>query len=247
MFEPQPASLTERILTVAAQARQSGRASLYASIAVSSLASCGMLAFRLLYFDSHAYAFLGWNLMLATIPFVVSQWLVLTPNRSNSSLIAAGLFWLLFFPNAPYLVTDLMHISRNQPPVPIWYDLILLLWFAWNGVTLGFLSLLDLHAIIERRLNARAAWLFAGGAIMLGSFGIYVGRYLRWNSWNVFTSPTAVLTDVVSRLAHPLEYPEAYGVTVFFSAFLFLGYAVLRSLVRAGLPAFPPPEAPLYS
>jgi uncharacterized membrane protein len=145
-------------------------------------------------------------------------------------------FWLLFFPNAPYIVTDLIHL-RHYATVPLWFDVVLLMSFASIGVLFGLLSLLDIHRIIESRAGRSAGWLSVTGAIVLGSFGVFVGRYLHWNSWNVLTHPIELLRDIANSLLHPAADPTAYGVTAAFSLFLIIGYLVLRSLAHLKLAA----------
>jgi uncharacterized membrane protein len=209
-----------------------GRHRIYAILLVSAIVPSLMVAWRVYTYDHSEFDFMVYNLCLAFIPFMVTQWLVFR-GPTSVQMLAAGLFlWLLFFPNAPYLVTDLMHISRSQPPVPLWFDLVLLLSFAWNGLMLGFLSLLDAHRLIEVRYGKHAGWTFVGGAVLLGSLGIYIGRYLRWNSWEAFTQPHGLIADVAGRMLHPVDGPSIYGVTLVFTAFLLLGYLLLRSLIE---------------
>jgi uncharacterized membrane protein len=218
--------------------KQSGRYDLYAVLAAASVAACMLLAFRLYHYNSHDYAFLGWNLMLAAIPFVVSQWLLLFTPRTGVRLAAGVLFWLLFFPNAPYIVTDLIHLHISWP-VPLWFDVVMLFSFAAIGVLFGLVSLLDVHRVVEAHTSRVAGWSFTCTAVVLGSFGVYVGRYLRWNSWNVLTHPIALLSDVAHALLHPIADPTAYGVTGLFSLFLMMGYMLLRSLSRLKLAGEP--------
>jgi uncharacterized membrane protein len=215
---------------------ESGRWNLYVVLAISCAVACAMVAARVWYYDTDGnHFFLGWNLFLALIPFAISQWLLFVPPRTNAALFTGLFFWLLFFPNAPYLMTDLFHLS-DSTPVPIWYDIVLFLTFAWNGLILGFVSLFDMQGLIESRFGRGAGWLFATGAIVLGSFGIYIGRFLRWDSWDVFTRPGPLFSDIASHVAQPIEYPSTYGFTIVFSAFLLLGYLTLRSLIELRSP-----------
>ena len=209
--------------------RQSGRIDLYAVIAASAAVSYLLLIVRAWHYDSVIF-FLGGNLILAAIPFAISQWLLFFPPRGNAALFAGVFLWLLFFPNAPYLVTDLIHLARTRPPVPLWFDLALFLSFAWNGLMLGYLSLLDLHSTMAKRFGRRAGWAFAGAALVLASFGIYIGRFLRWNSWDLFVRPRPLLSDVSERLFHPVDHSEMYDGGV-------LG------VLAAGLPAAPNDDA----
>jgi uncharacterized membrane protein len=215
---------------LAGRLRESPRFGLYVTMAASAAVPLAMLSFRVSYYDTLDLTFLVWNLYLAIIPFVISQWLVLRPPASNWGFFVGVFLWLLFFPNAPYIMTDLMHVDTRA--APLWYDVMLFLSFAWNGLIFGFLSLLDMHRLFERRYGSIAGWLFVGFAILLGSFGIYIGRVLRWNSWDLFTEPTALLSDVAERLLHPFEHPAAYGMTLAFALFMLVGYLFLKSLIR---------------
>lgn len=223
--------------TLISRVQRTGRWNLYAVLASSSAVACLMVVLRVWYYDTSGnHFFLGWNLFLAMIPFAISQWMLFVPPRTNAALFTGLFFWLLFFPNAPYLMTDLFHLS-DVDPVPIWYDIVLFLAFAWNGLILGFLSLFDMQGLIESRFGRSAGWIFAACAVLLGSFGIYVGRFLRWNSWDVFTRPVALVSDVADHALHPITYPGTYGFTLVFSAFLMLGYLTLRSLIELKSPS----------
>ncbi|OUJ72752.1 hypothetical protein BXP70_17385 [Hymenobacter crusticola] len=178
------------------------------------------------------FVFLLWNLFLALIPFGISTMLgVAAGPVRRRLLLPVGAVWLLFFPNAPYILTDLFHLEP-RPGVPYWYDLGLILSCAWNGLMLAYASLLEMQRLVQRRLNTALGWAFVMTALVLSSFGIYLGRYLRWNSWDVLTNPLMLFYDILDRVLHPFAYPRTYGVTVLFSVFLLLGYITIRQLGR---------------
>jgi uncharacterized membrane protein len=112
--------------------------------------------------------------------------------------------------------------------VPLWYDLLLLLSFAWTSLMFGFVSLSDMQQLVKQRFNATTGWLFACAALLLGSFGIYLGRFLRWNSWDVLTQPQQLAWDILERVGNPLAHVGAYGFTVLLTAFLLLAYLMLQ-------------------
>jgi uncharacterized membrane protein len=180
--------------------------------------------------------FLIWNTFLALVPYGVSTLLILFENKIKSKWFMAVPFiiWLCFFPNAPYILTDLFHL-KQRPGVPYWYDLALILFFAWNGLMLGYASLLDMQAVVSRHFNRIIGWLTAIGSLILGSFGIYLGRYLRWNSWDVLSSPYNLLHDISERIFNPLSHPQTYGVTLIFSLFLILGYLLVFQFTVANI------------
>jgi uncharacterized membrane protein len=184
---------------------------------------------------SFLYCFLGWNLCLAWIPWLAGQAFRAASRRRASAARQLGWFalWMLFLPNAPYITTDLLHLAP-RPHVPHWYDLALLLSCAGTGLLLGYLSLLEVQAAVEERFGRVRGWCVAAVSLFLSGFGIYLGRFRRWNSWEVLTDPAGLFHDILIRLLHPAEHPRTYGVTLIFGSGLLLGYVALRSLVVPG-------------
>ena len=202
---------------------------LAASIALSLLLVLGRVALSGRYF----FVFMIWNLLLALVPFVISTMLTAArgPLRARL-LVPAGVAWLLFFPNAPYILTDFFHLEA-RPGVPLWYDLVLIASCAWNGLMLAYASLSDMQRLVQQRLGFWPGWAFAAVALLLSGFGIYLGRYLRFNSWNILTNPIALFFDILNRVLHPFAFPGTWGVTLVFGLFLLLGYGTVRVLGRA--------------
>jgi uncharacterized membrane protein len=186
-----------------------------------SLFSLALIAVRLIYSEQILYFFLLWNLFLAWLP-VVFAWLAVRLHKRALSALAAAFMWLLFFPNAPYLVTDLIHLQAF-PPVPLWYDLILLLDFAVLGMFLGIVSLRMMHSLIDAYLGLFAGWLFVLAALGAGGLGVFIGRFLRWNSWDLFTRPLALLYDVLANLTEPrtLVISGLLALLLFFAYLIF--------------------------
>ena len=137
---------------------------------------------------------------------------------------------LLFLPNAPYLLTDLLHLAL-RPPIPLWYDLALLFSCAGTGLLLGYVSLLEVQVTVEEQLGRLAGWMVAAGSLLLSGFGIYLGRFLRRNSWDPLTDPAGLFRDVSDRLLNPTSYPRTYAVTLIFGIGLLLGYVALRVVI----------------
>lgn len=193
---------------------------------------CGaLLVYRFVHADSLWFAFLVWNLFLAAVP-VMAAWLLIWAAHERASWIVHTLLfaiWLAFLPNAPYLFTDFVHLEE-RPPVPLWYDIALLGSFAGTGILLAYSSLADVQAVVARRFSAALGWAVATIALLLSGFGIYLGRFLRWNSWDALTHPVQLFTDITARLADPLSHPRALGVTVIYGVALLLGYIALRVL-----------------
>jgi uncharacterized membrane protein len=187
-----------------------------------------LIAGRRVYIGGNGFGFLLWNLFLAWLPLAFA---VLTLNYASSAsrpqtkMWLAGIAWLLFFPNAPYLVTDLIHWKKTGAP-RAWFDLMILAHFAGLGVWLGYESLRMLHRHIAGALGTLAGWTFAILSLMLAGFGVYLGRFLRWNSWDVLTSPADLAGDVAKHVLQPMEreHAQAWAFSLVFGGVLFFGY-----------------------
>lgn len=204
------------------------------ALLVISSASLILIGVRLfLAAPSRAYAFLVWNLFLAWIPYVIGLCLLIYHPRITSRwmLLVIVLLWILFFPNAPYIATDFFHFDQ-KPHIPVWFDLIMLFSFAWSGLLLGLLSLRDVQTVIAEKTNHFLGWLFVMLAILFGAVGVYMGRYLRWNSWDVFIDPIELVNDLVTRFMYPSQDWRVWGLTVAFSFFLGAAYATLLLLMK---------------
>ena len=195
--------------------------------------SAVLVAFRVGVTGSPFGLFLAWNLVLAAVPLAVSTAIVRLDGAGARPgvLVALGAVWLLFLPNAPYILTDLVHLAPRGA-VPFWYDLAVLLSAAGTGLLAGYVSLADVQGVVARRLGEAAAWAVAVGVLFLSAFGVYLGRELRWNSWDVVTAPGPLLADIASRVLDPLAHPDTVVLTVVFGGMLTLGYVALRAVAR---------------
>jgi uncharacterized membrane protein len=212
------------------------RALALAALALASAFCAALLVARWVYSEPGAYRFLAWNLFLAWIPLLAAVAVYDMQRRSISlaRLLPLGALWLLFLPNAPYLLTDLIHLgSRND--APLWFDLVLFSAFAWTGALMGFLSLYLMQSVVGRAAGWRWSWAFVGGSLLATAFGIYLGRSLRWNSWALVTNPSPLLSDIWARVSDPLAHPRTLGMTVALTALLSVLYLVLYAFAQ--LPA----------
>jgi uncharacterized membrane protein len=204
------------------------RIAVVASLAILSLFVLAMVIARVIYTRTFEHTGIAWNLFLAWVPFALAL-VVYARARSGMSrpaLLALGSLWLLFFPNAPYIVTDLKHIGSGVG-IPVLYDVLLLSAAAWAGLLLGLTSLFLMHAVARRLLGVVSAWVFVVGALAASSFGIYLGRVQRWNSWDVFVRPGALLGQLANGFhAAPL------ALTVLLTSFLLASYLVFYSFAR---------------
>ena len=195
---------------------------------------CGFLLLaRVVHSGSVSLVFLAWNLVLATIPALAAAAFVEAADRGSSALVQTGWFalWLVFLPNAPYIVTDFMHL-RPRPFVPLWYDIAVLASCAGTGLLLAFSSLDDVQGVLARKYSRLTGWVLAAAALVLSGFGIYLGRFLRWNSWDALSRPLQLAADIGERLLDPLSHPQTFGVTMVYGVGLLLGYTAFRGLTR---------------
>jgi len=181
--------------------------------------------FRVTYSDTKTFLFLNWNLFLAFIPWLLSSIAIIKPSIQKRGIVIFLLLgtWLLFFPNAPYILTDLFHL-KTISSMPIWFDLILILSFTWTGLLFGFLSLWDIEYILSKHINQKVVRCISAMLLFLGSFGIYLGRYLRWNSWDIMKDPFRLFYDIGDRIINPFEHPRTWGMTLFMGLFLNIIY-----------------------
>jgi len=205
-------------------------------LCVSSCLSIAIWGVRFYYTGGNpTYRFLTWNLFLAWLPLCSALLLWALHQYAPRLRILQWpllLGWLVFFPNAPYLVTDFLHLSERQN-VPLWYDLMLIFSFAWNGLILGFTALWIVQEVLTEQYNRFVSVLVVCLTLTLSGFGIYLGRFLRWNSWDVISNPHLLLADILPRLLDPLAYPRTIGVTLLFSSFLAIAYLTVRLLSQA--------------
>jgi uncharacterized membrane protein len=209
------------------------RLAILASLGGLSALAVAMAAVRVAYTGTDYYSNLVWNLFLAWIPFGLAVYAYDGSRRGlgRIQLWAAGGLWLLFFPNALYIVTDFTWL-REWGGAPIWYDILLVSAAAWCGLLLGFASLYLIQEIIRRAAGPVRAWAFAFATLGLGAFGVYLGRFERWNSWDVFTRPGRMAQSLLPTLAQPQDHPRALAAMVLFTAFLAMSYLVFYAFAQ---------------
>jgi uncharacterized membrane protein len=204
---------------------------LFVTLVFGSLVSSGMLGLRFIYTGQTHFKFLLWNLFLAWLPFLfalaATQW-----QRRPLLLAGAAFFWLLFLPNAPYIVTDLMHLSWRDH-APLWFDALMIFSFAITGVMLGFTSLHMMHDLVTRQWGAVLGWAVVFISLPLTSLGIYIGRFLRWNSWDLFFNPAALLADLAALVQDPSALLRTFIIWSLLTAVLTFTYIALIALPRA--------------
>lgn len=194
---------------------------------------CALLIARGIYVGELIGTFLVWNLFLAWLPLLFAAAAIWAGRRSLLLALAPALAWLIFLPNSPYLVTDLMHLAYDGR-VPVLFDTVMLFSFALCGLAMGLVSLRWMQSAVARRWGRWLGWGFVLAALSAASFGIYLGRYVRWNSWDLFTQPSVLLQDILTRLANPIQHWHTWAMTALFAGLLVFTYWLLTELGRAG-------------
>jgi uncharacterized membrane protein len=209
-----------------------------ASLAFATTLCIGLLALRAWHYHSSTQRWLVWNLFLAWLPtlgafaaYNLHHW----PTRLRwLPILGFALLWLLFLPNATYLITDIIHLKQSNS-VPLWYDLITLVTFAWTGSFLGLVSLFLMQELVRRTVGRAASWLFVAGVLLLNGFGVYFGRFLRWNSWDALFRPTSLLNNLWDGLLHPREHMQTLAFAVLFTLLFSAVYLMMLSFTHLHL------------
>lgn len=209
-------------------------------LALSMLFSCLLVSIRMIHTGRSNYVFLIWNLFLAYVPYFItaclerrSQWVTHKPLFTLLFLV-----WLVCIPNSFYIITDLYHLSDNHGggglrQAPQWLDLAMILSFAWNGLLLGVLSVRQMEKVLHPFLPARHELFFLYPIMWLNALGVYIGRYLRYNSWDVITDPFRLFADIARIIIHPLRNQYAWDMIFTFSILMTLMYLMLKRISKA--------------
>jgi uncharacterized membrane protein len=201
-------------------------------LTLCTLLAFAFLAARIYMMHERGYVFLVKNLFLAWVPYFFSLAADALRRRSKpgARLRIAGVWcaWLAMFPNAPYIFTDLIH-WRHRAEMPWWFDLGLVLSFALAGCFVGIVSLRIMHDLVRQSFGAVTGWLFVIVVTILSGFGIDLGRFERWNSWNLLTHPHAIFTQIANGLANPFAHGRTLGVTLMFGTMVLVTYVMFVS------------------
>jgi uncharacterized membrane protein len=204
----------------------------FAALLAASALCVALVEIRTRETDDPYYRFLVWNLILAWVPLALATTAYTRARRRVDVLVVLLLsLWLLFFPNAPYLLTDFIHLGEG--PAPLWYDALMLSAFAWTGLLLGFASLYLVQMLLRATVGATTAWLAVLCSLGIASLGVYIGRFVRFNSWDALLHPRQVTQVIREQLAEvPLRMAEAL---VALTASLAVGYLVVYSFANLRL------------
>ena len=201
------------------------------SIGIAMLFSIVLLALRIKLNRSYFYIFLVWNLFLAVIPYLITMYLTSKKNLSSIALGSWFVAWLLFLPNAPYIITDLLHLKISRTPF-LWFDILVVLSFAASGLFLFYVSLSQMQLLLKSRLNTWYIRSITLVILFLSALGVYLGRFLRYNSWEILSQPQRIIEDTLSIIFQPLGHKEAWLFIVGFGSFLAIGFWIFKTLSK---------------
>ena len=199
-------------------------------IAAFLLFIAAMLLSRIWYSGSLRYVFLLWNLFLAWVPFQLSVFLTVKQPENRWFKYFLISCWLLFFPNALYIITDLIHLEELRGNVPLWFDAILLFTCSVTGLIMAFISLYQVEMYLQQNMSKKQVSKFVLAALFVGSFGVYIGRFLRWNSWDIVTNPFSLLMEISNHIAMPFQHYRTWAVTVLLTGLFNLLYFAIKKL-----------------
>lgn len=198
-------------------------------ITVALTFSAILLMVRIKLNKSFFYLFLIWNVFLAIIPFAITMYLSSKQNISTFKLVVWLIIWLAFLPNAPYIITDLIHIRIGNDSL-LWLDILVVLSFALSGLFLFYLSIIDMQNLVKSKFEKIPIATLTFSILFLCGFGVYLGRFLRYNSWEIISNPQVLISDVFNILISPFQHYEAWLFTIGFGTFLAVGFWLFRQI-----------------
>ena len=211
-----------------------GKSELERLLIVSCLFSIALTAVRIIYTDNLRFIGLCWNLFLAVVPYLITRFAIRNPVwiEQKAKFVFLFISWLLFIPNSFYIITDLFHLEISHR-IPLWFDLALIFSFAWNGILLGVISIRQMEKMVQINFSFVREWQFVYPMMLLNAFGVYIGRYLRYNSWDVIANPFQLTQDIIYLLVHPIQNRFDWSMILCYSVFMALIYLAIKRMSMA--------------
>lgn len=208
----------------------------FSVLLLPAIVALALLVIRIVATDSTRYLFLIWNLLLAFVPLVL---LLVLKNRLKNTAwwsvpnILITFAFIAFLPNAFYIMTDYKHL-RGASEININYDILMINVFAWTGLLWGYCATLEFHKELRKRLSSSRALISMGLVFLAISFAIYLGRFVRWNSWDILVQPAAIIFDVSDQVINPSMHVNAYFYTfIFFISLFSIHYTLWRLISKS--------------
>lgn len=193
---------------------------------------CLLIGCRIFYTRSLQHVFLIWNIFLAWIPYITSAFFRQYERKHKWKQFFLFFTWLLFFPNALYIITDLVHVQETGD-APAWFDVILLFTSAFIGLIMAFKSLYNAEKYLSKKMRKKTLSVTIPAIIFIGSFGVYLGRFQRWNSWDIIHNPFELAEDILACFVSPQAHFKSWAVTIILSILFYLIYCFSKILPHA--------------
>lgn len=191
------------------------------------LAFClALIVARMIKTGHMSFLFLFWNLLLAWLPVFFIRRIKTGDGKAKKTFFL--LLSVLFLPNAPYILTDLFHLKKELV-APLWFDLVLILSFAFLGLIYFIMAFERILRETGLLLPFRFKVLVKPVLLLATGYGIYLGRYLRFNSWDLVSAPVDLASGMFNSVFNPGYYKETFAVTLTFTVFLYLVFEIYLS------------------
>lgn len=189
-----------------------------------------LIFFRVIYSQEGYFLFLVWNLFLAFLPFVFIHWASYLKKKETSiiGVLLLGGISLLFLPNSPYIITDLFHLKYWKDSAPLWFDTLMIFSYASTGVILFYATLFMMEKLLKMYFKTSTTTFLLLGILFLNAFGIYLGRYMRFNSWDIISNPMGLIGEILTYVSNPFAHPRIWGITFTYGMLFFVGYCCIK-------------------
>lgn len=208
------------------------------ALVLTNFVSILLFILRLAGAENFRYWFMVWNLFLAWVAPIIAWWLA---KRLRNSVwlswknVVLTIVWLGFLPNSFYMVSDLIHVQQTGE-VSVIFDAVLFTSFIFNGFIAGYIGMFFLHRELVRRLSTLKSYGIILAIFALCGYAIYLGRVLRWNTWDALFQPAGLIFDVSDSILNPLSHPQAFVVTLSFMLLISSFYVLAWEFLRIWLP-----------
>lgn len=191
-----------------------------------------LLLVRIFFSGNVRYVSMLWNIFLGWIPYALAGFFISIQKKENWKKLVLFFTWLVFFPNALYMVTDLIHLNEDSN-VPVWYDAVLLFASSFIGIVMAFVSLRKAEKFLSTLFSAKKLAFIIPAILFLSSYGVYLGRFERWNSWDIITNPVALAFSIGSSVLSPVDNYRVWAITLLFTGVYSLLYFSMKVLPYA--------------
>ncbi len=223
---------------------------IFGAVALNLYAVILILA-RAFVYRTKLYRPMLWNVLLSVAPIVVlligfmlfAVLVAVVGPAAWGVAVLFGFVWLLILPNSSYLITELnFSHRRDDDGVPLWYDIILVISLAMSGVVNTVANIFLVHLLAATTVYGDTAealvrpgsWIAVGCVMLLLGLGMYLGRYLRVNSWDV-RHPVGLMRKVVTHFRTPGNFWACVGFSLTYAVFLAIIYVIVVGSKLEGL------------